>query len=143
VRGGRIPTFWRAAADETPVMVGWAAGPAVDRLPSDEEGRVRAALDSLARGLLVPRAELAGTLEGWRVFDWQADPLARGAYSFLAPGALDAPVRLAAPIEGTLFFAGEATHTGGACGTVHGAIETGHRAAQALQLASRKSQRAR
>jgi hypothetical protein len=33
-------------------------------------------------------------------------------------------------VDGVLFFAGEATHTGGESSTVHGAIETGYRAAE-------------
>jgi hypothetical protein len=36
------------------------------------------------------------------------------------------------PLEGTLFFAGEATGTGGSTGTVDGAIETRRRAAKQL-----------
>jgi len=37
---------------------------------------------------------------------------------------------LAAPIENTLFFAGEATETDGYSGTVHGAIRSGLRCAK-------------
>jgi monoamine oxidase len=134
-RSGTFPTFWRAGADDEPVLVGWAAGPAAEALAgADEPTRVQAALVSLGRTLRLGTGAsawraVATELEGWRVFDWQADPFARGAYSYLAPGALDAPALLAAPVAGTLFFAGEATHTAGATGTVHGAIETGTRAA--------------
>jgi hypothetical protein len=39
-------------------------------------------------------------------------------------------VELAAPLAPTLFFAGEATSTNGHLATVHGAIETGWRAAE-------------
>jgi monoamine oxidase len=35
-------------------------------------------------------------------------------------------------VAGTIFFAGEATQAGGDAGTVHGAIETGERAANQL-----------
>jgi monoamine oxidase len=132
VPGGKLPTFWTVSRHDRQVLVGWAAGPAVGALPPSAPGRLAAAIDSLARGLLRPRAEIAGLLEGWRVFDWGSDPFARGAYTFCTPGAYDAPERLAAPVEETLFFAGEATHTAGASGTVHGAIETGERAAREL-----------
>jgi uncharacterized protein with NAD-binding domain and iron-sulfur cluster len=37
---------------------------------------------------------------------------------------------LAEPISDTLFFAGEATNTEGNAGTMHGAIQTGYRAAE-------------
>jgi len=39
------------------------------------------------------------------------------------------PQLLAAPLAGTLFFAGEATDSRGEQGTVHGAIASGKRAA--------------
>jgi hypothetical protein len=61
-----------------------------------------------------------------------ADPFARGAYTFVPVGAVDAPARLAAPLDETLFLAGEATHTDGASGTVHDAIETGERVPREL-----------
>jgi monoamine oxidase len=124
-----VPTFWRAGPGDEPVLVGWAAGPAATALARvADEARVRAALASLARGLDWDREKLGAQLVGWRVFDWQADPFARGAYSYLAPGGSTAPQILAAPMESTLFFAGEATSTTGATGTVHGALETAIRA---------------
>jgi monoamine oxidase len=59
------------------------------------------------------------------------DPFARGAYSFLGVGAsLSDRSALAEPVARTLFFAGEATHDRGQAATVHGAIETGYRAAE-------------
>jgi monoamine oxidase len=63
------------------------------------------------------------------VADWQADPFTLGAYSWVPAGAIHAPAVLAASIENTLFFAGEATNFEGHSGTVHGAIATGYRAA--------------
>jgi monoamine oxidase len=60
---------------------------------------------------------------------WSTDPWARGSYSFLPVGA-DPALRaaLAQPIDGRLFFAGEATSTS-APATVHGALESGRRVA--------------
>jgi monoamine oxidase len=60
--------------------------------------------------------------------DWQADPYARGAYSFIPVGGLDAPRLLSGPVEDSLFFAGEATDLDGQNGTVHGAMASGRRA---------------
>ena len=60
---------------------------------------------------------------------WSSDPWARGSYSFLPVGADPAlRVDLAQPIDARLFFAGEAT-SGTAPATVHGALESGRRAA--------------
>ena len=75
------------------------------------------------------------------MFDWQRDDLARGAYSWVPVGALPAQRALARAV-GPLFFAGEASHFDGACGTVHGAIETGERAAaEAAEKLRRREQR--
>jgi monoamine oxidase len=67
--------------------------------------------------------------ETW-MHDWVHDPFARGAYSYSMVGGAEAPRALARPLAGTLFFAGEATDTEGATGTVHGAIASGRRAAR-------------
>ena len=63
---------------------------------------------------------------------WRADPFARGSYSFLANGSQpeDRDV-LAAPTEGRLFFAGEATNRNFPA-TVHGALMSGERAAEEI-----------
>jgi len=47
-------------------------------------------------------------------------------------GGTTAAKRLARPVERTLFFAGEAADSEGRSGTVHGAIGTGNRAADAV-----------
>ena len=61
--------------------------------------------------------------------DWSTDPLAYGAYSYVAPGGGAARAALGTPVDDTLFFAGEATSTDGQGGTVSGAFGTGMRAA--------------
>jgi len=70
-------------------------------------------------------------------FDWQKDDLSRGAYSWVPVGAMRAQRAIADQV-GPLHFAGEASHFDGACGTVHGAIETGIRAAREVATAQRK-----
>ena len=53
-------------------------------------------------------------------------------------GGLDAPARLAEPVEDTLFFAGEATHDR-LSGTVAGAMASGYRAAEDVLRARRRA----
>ncbi len=61
---------------------------------------------------------------------WSTDQWARGSYSYLPVGATPSlRVALAQPINGRLFFAGEATSSE-APATVHGALASGQRAAQ-------------
>lgn len=62
--------------------------------------------------------------------DWHGDPFFRGAYSYVPVNALPAREALSKPVDGTLFFAGEATDTNGHGSTVHGAIASGIRAAE-------------
>ncbi|WP_181706605.1 flavin monoamine oxidase family protein [Chthonobacter rhizosphaerae] len=59
---------------------------------------------------------------------WAADPHALGSYSTALPGHADDRARLAGPVDGRLFFAGEATSPND-FSTAHGAYESGRRAA--------------
>jgi monoamine oxidase len=127
-----FPTWWTPSPSRVPVLVGWAGGPAADRLGRSSASATAArALDALARVLHVPLRWLEVRLDGWREHDWQADPWARGAYSYPAVGGASAPESLARPLAGTLFFAGEATDAD-EIGTVEGAIASGRRAAARL-----------
>jgi monoamine oxidase len=85
---------------------------------------------------------LADLLAAWYTFDWQTDPYARGAYSYIPTSGLDAPRMLGEPVEGTLFFAGEATDLDSQNGTVHGAMASGRRAAGEI-IQERHSSRSR
>jgi monoamine oxidase len=68
---------------------------------------------------------------------WAHDPFAMGAYSHALPGHAEARAVLAAPIDGRLFFAGEATSPN-FFSTAHGARDSGERAAGEA-LGSRKT----
>jgi monoamine oxidase len=118
--GEPVPTFWRPLPSRAPALVGWAASRNAEALRGKDAASV--ALRSLAKAL-GERLRPLRTL----TFDWQEDELARGAYSWVPVGALPAQRALARRV-GPVHFAGEATHSEGACGTVHGALESGIRA---------------
>jgi monoamine oxidase len=137
VPGAPVPVFWTHAPARAPVLVGWAGGPDAARLARrPEEAVLRAALRSAARGLGRAPLELEDALDGASVIDWSRDPFARGGYAVFPTGSAWAPDALARPVEGTLFFAGEAT-AGGLAGTVEGALASGERAARELLAAAR------
>src|SRR5439155_370486 len=69
---------------------------------------------------------------------WAHDPFARGSYSHALPGHAAKRAVLAAPVDGRLFFAGEATSPN-FFSTAHGARESGERAAKEVLMASAKS----
>jgi monoamine oxidase len=60
---------------------------------------------------------------------WAHDPFARGSYSHALPGHAADRAVLAAPVDGRLFFAGEATSPN-FFSTAHGARDSGERAAR-------------
>ena len=125
-----FPTWWTQHPLLSPVLTGWAPADSAERLSGLSDGEIcERAIEALARVLHVDlercRAEL---LEAY-THNWQADPYSRGAYSYVAEGGSDVQRALAAPLEDTVFFAGEATNFSGYHGTVHGAISSGYRAA--------------
>jgi len=134
VPGAAVPTWWVASPRPSSCLVGWTAGPAADRIhAAGGDAALGTALRGLAGGLGMSARALSAQLEDARVFDWAAEPFARGAYSWLPVGALDAPAALAVPLSDCLHFAGEATDVGGDPGTVHGALATGARAAHEIR----------
>lgn len=128
---GRIATWWPVESAATPTLMAYQGGPLARAVAAlGEAGAIELALDELAR--LFGPAVRAACLGG-RLADWSADPWSCGAYSYSAVGTGHARAALAAPLVDTLFFAGEATASGGHIATVHGAIESGLRAATQIQ----------
>jgi len=129
-----FPTFWTQAPIRAPVLTAWAGGPRAEALEGLNETQIlRRALHAL-QATFPERVELDAELETALVADWSADPFARGAYSYVLVGGQGSRDDLAAPVDGTLFFAGEATSTDYS-GTVSGALESGTRAARATVTA--------
>jgi monoamine oxidase len=128
-----VPTWWTSYPLHVPTLNGWAGGPRAERLAAQPADAIAdQAVAALARVLGVQRRELESLLDSWHVHNWSADPFARGAYSYVRAGGIDAPGRLAALVQDTLFFAGEATDESGNTGTVHAALAEGTRAAGAV-----------
>ena len=65
---------------------------------------------------------------------WAHDPFARGSYSHALPGHAGKRAVLATPVDGRLFFAGEATSPN-FFSTAHGARDSGERAAKEVLAA--------
>jgi monoamine oxidase len=132
-----FPTWWTSNPLPYPILTGWAAGnhaAALASLPENEI--VEKAVGALGRILETRPPELRRLLEAAFTHDWQADPLALGAYSYAVVGGAESAKTLATPVEDTLFFAGEATDFQGNNGTVHGAMASGSRAAREVAKAA-------
>jgi monoamine oxidase len=128
-----FPTWWTTLAMRSTILTGWNAGARASALEGLCEAQIlERALSSLSRIIGVSLEGLQSELEACYFHDWQRDPYALGAYSYVPAGALPARQQLAIPVEQTLFFAGEATDQNGHSATVHGAIASGRRAANQI-----------
>lgn len=122
--------WWTPYPVEAPVVTGWAGGPAAAAL-ADTDVEVTA-IGELARAFGLSRRRLEAQVEAVYAHNWQHDPHTRGAYSYIGVGGMGAPGRLARPVEGTLFVAGEATDAENIA-TVEGALASGRRVARQVR----------
>ena len=127
-----MPTWWTMAPARAPILIGWAGGHAADAMLAEGSGAtIDRAIDALSGAFRMRRRELDALIVATHTHDWQADPFSRGAYSYAGVGGVNAHAALARPVEGVLFFAGEATSSD-ETGTVAGAIASGRRASREI-----------
>ena len=122
--------YWTQLPRRSRLVTAWAGGPKATALGGESEetliDRAAAGFGALFGDEDLARSELAGGV----VHDWDRDPFARGAYSYVTIDGGNARAIFGEPLEHTLFFAGEATSTNGQGGTVNGALESGQRCAR-------------
>jgi monoamine oxidase len=128
--GQPFAAYWTQLPVRSDLIVAWAGGSKATALggPPREE-LIGRALDGFGT-LLGEQALAREEFEEGAMHDWGRDPCSRGAYSYVTVGGGEARAALAAPLDNTLFFAGEATSHDGQGGTVNGALKTGERAAR-------------
>ncbi len=132
--------WWTTHPESCNTLTGWIGGPrtaALDHLAGDE--LTTQVVVTLAKIFAVKPDRIRQSLIGCYTHNWQQDPFARGAYSYVAAGGIDAPRQMSQPISNTLFFAGEHTDTTGHWGTVHAAMRSGLRAATQILDFSRSN----
>ena len=127
---GFVPEYWATGAGgrsaENNVLTGLICGAkaeALHLLDIDLVPTLLQELDALYDG------QATALYIDNHIMDWGNEQWVRGAYSYPRPGTGNARALLAEPVGNKLFFAGEATHQGGHHASVHGAMETGLRAA--------------
>jgi monoamine oxidase len=129
---GALARWWTPAhhIPGAALICAYITGARARHIDALDDGPLRTlALAELAPLLGLPASELERRCVGMRRMAWAADPYARGGYAHLPPGAAAARLALAAPEADRLFFAGEATAHNSNPQTVHGAYESGERAA--------------
>ena len=128
-----FPVWWTSYPIDSPIMVAWVGGPPateLSRLPRTEIER--RAVSSLATILSMKPAAIRRELVATFHHDWINDPFSRGVYSYSRVGGARACETLSRPVRDTIWFAGEAADRLGRTGTVHGAIDSGWRAAAGI-----------
>jgi monoamine oxidase len=134
---GFLPQYWATGngkSAENRVLTAFLGGTRAEALAAMGVDPVRFALEELDE--IFRPAVASRAFEDGFVADWGADPFVRGLYSYPTCLTTEADREiLAAPLEGRIFFAGEATDTAGHSGTVHGAMATGWRAAEEVLAA--------
>ena len=110
-----------------PCIEGFFGGRFARQLEDAGDGAIAAAsIDEIASFL---GNDFRRKLKPLRESRWAHDPFARGSYSHALPGHSNKRAVLAAPVDGKLFFAGEATSPN-FFSTAHGARDSGERAAR-------------
>lgn len=124
-----LPTWW---TNEDPLsLTGWAGGPRGERTSQMTEKALRErAIHVLSKIFSQNQTRVGTGLLEFHFHNWNRDPYARMAYSYVGVNQIAASRELALPLASTLFFAGEATSLDFQQGTVHGALATGLRAAE-------------
>jgi monoamine oxidase len=128
--GEPFAAYWTQFPMRSELIVAWAGGPKATALAGVAESEIIGRALSGFADLLGEPGVARDEFESGVMHDWGSDPFSRGAYSFVAVGGGDARERLAAPVDNTLFFAGEATSSDGQGGTVNGGLASGERAAR-------------
>jgi monoamine oxidase len=132
VGDGEFPTLWTQLPVRANTLVAWAGGPVAERLAAKTHDECKALALACAGRYLGDAQAAENAFEVAYLHDWQRDPYARGAYTYALVGGEGAREALAAPVDGTLWFAGEATAEGNEGGTVAGALWSGLRAAREI-----------
>lgn len=126
-----IDTWWGQYGEATPLLVGWSAGPAAEKIKDyPSEKIVDLALTSLVNIFSVKREMLEKKFVKARVINWLIDDFTLGAYSYSTPGTEAALAELERPVDNRLFFTGEAFYRGQETATVEGALASGQETAK-------------
>jgi monoamine oxidase len=133
VGGTKAPAYFNAGlgrSEFTKILSVTVNGTKAEALSALNNNAFSELVNELAQPGVLGAGATTKVKSAFIIKDWLKDPFIKGGYSYpLAGGGEADRVALAEPIEGTLFFAGEATDVKGDWGTVNGALNSGERAA--------------
>jgi monoamine oxidase len=124
IGGSKCPEYWYTAGKgSTPVLTAFVMGEKAEHLSSLGNGAVQELLQELDK--MYGNNAASSAYNDAHITDWGKEQFFKGAYSYpIVGGGIAMRAELARAIDSKIYFAGEATHTAGHSGTVHGALET-------------------
>ena len=131
--GELIPEYWitsigRSQRDH--VITAFVHGVNAEYLSHEGEKSITYILNELDK--MFGEGVASQSLEKYYLMDWFKEPFVRGTYSYDKVGIGNSRQVLAQPIDGKVFFAGEATCYNGHHASIHGAIESAERVVKEL-----------
>lgn len=128
-----IPTWWTQYPKELPMLTGWAAGPAAEKIKSwTDEKILEESIRALASIFKIDKRELNRKLVAGRVFNWVKDRYSLGGYSYEVVNGKTCQAIVKQPVEDTLYFSGEGLYEGSEIGTVEAALRTAREAVEQI-----------
>ncbi len=131
--GQLVPEYWVASyqrSEKEYLLTALINGVNAEFLSHQGEEAIISILNELDN--LFGEGVASTNLEKSYLMDWTKEPFVRGTYSFDKVGIGNSRQVLAEPVEGKLFFAGEATCTNGHHASIHGAMESAERAVKEI-----------
>lgn len=125
IGGNLCPEYWYTSAGKgsTPILTAFIMGEKAEQLSALGDNAVQELLKELDN--MYGNGIASSSYSDAKIMDWGKEAFFKGAYSYpVVGGGIGMRAELAKPIDNKIYFAGEATHTAGHSGTVHGALET-------------------
>jgi len=129
-----VPTWWTQLPAEHNLLTGWLGGPAATLKSGDtEESLLQSSLLSLSAIFHLSITALQQELVHYKISCWHNHPYVKGGYSYMTVDSVNAKKIMEHPVNGVIFFAGEALYRGESQGTVEAALQSGRMVAKMIK----------
>jgi len=118
-----VPTWWTQLPKHSSLLTGWLGGPKAKKAQSlSAKSLHEMALSSLSGIWQIDKNHLQQDLLHYDIISWDNHPYIKGGYSYNTVASQAAKEILQKPVNGTIYFAGEAIYSGDSQGTVEAAL---------------------
>jgi monoamine oxidase len=124
-------TFWTQLSIKKPILIGWIGHDYVEKYDQiSDAGIIKTALGELEAAFKNSKVDVRQKFKAGAVFRYTKNSPSGGGYSWLTLESRSAIRKINKGIESTLWFAGEAFHSGAEVGTVEAALQSGRSVAR-------------